>query len=202
MTATLDPRHHPHCAHLCAYARGTADDAVHLFIAAHLALCPACRQMLQTEEVKAGINLEDMPPEEMNAACLENLLHRIEEHGPPACIDVTVPPRDAPASFIPEVLQEYIGLQLDEFLWQSGSDGSFIYRQRHTAVMMPSALNLLRFAPGAKVKLPGGSMLLVLEGEVRNLFGAFSSGDVLKGGLLSGLGARAERETLGLVIAR
>jgi putative transcriptional regulator len=202
MTATLDPRHHPHVMQLCAYARGMADDAVHLFIATHLALCPACRQKLQGEEVKAGINLEDMPPEEMNAACLENLLHRIEEHGPPACIDVTIPPRDTPATFIPEALQEYVGLYLDEFLWQSGPDGSFVYQQRHTAVMMPRGLSLRRFRSGAKVKLPGGSMLLVLEGEVRNLFGVFSSGDVMKGGLIFGLGALAERETLGLIIAR
>jgi putative transcriptional regulator len=201
MTATLDPRYHPHTAQLCAYARGIDDEAAHLFIAAHLALCPACRQKLQKEEVKAGINLEDMPPEMMDVTCLDNLLTRIEEHGPPACIDVTLPPPDMPASFIPEALQEYVGLYLDEFLWRSNSDGSFIYQQRHTAVMLPTGLRLIRFKPGSQVKLPGGSMMLILEGGVRNLFGAYASGDVVKGGFISGLGAKAERETLGLLIA-
>jgi putative transcriptional regulator len=202
MTATLDPRHHPYVTQLCAYARGIADEAIQLFIAAHLALCPACRQKLQKEEVKAGINLEDMPPETMDVTCLDNLLTRIEEHGPPACIDVTIPPRDMPASFIPEALQEYVGLYLDEFLWQSASEGSFIYQQRHAAVMLPSGLRLMRFKSGSKVKIPSGSMLLILEGSVRNLFGAYGAGDVVKGGFVSGLGAKAERETLGLIMAR
>lgn len=201
MTAALNPRHHPACRELCAFAEGRSNEAARLFISAHLSLCPACRLRLQDYEAKAGINLEDMPPENMDAACLENLLLKIDEHGPPACIDVTIPVQASIATtFIPEALQEYVGVQLDEFMWREDARGVFTYHQRHIALQLPPGLRLLRFKAGTKIKLKASVHLLVLEGEIRTLFGTYHAGDVLKGGIFSAPGAEALLETLALAI--
>jgi putative transcriptional regulator len=203
MTAALAPKHHPACRHLCSYAEARADESLNLFIGAHLSLCPSCRHKLQDYENKAAINLEDMPPEHMDTTCLENLLAKIDEHGPPACIDVTIPIQPVPqASYIPDVLQEYVGVRLDEFLWkrQEGFE-TFVYRQTRVALSLPSRLQIIRAPKDAALKISGGAMVLVLQGEIKTLFGTYKAGDVLNANILSTIGAKAAEETLCLVRA-
>ncbi len=197
MTATLNPQYHPFDGTLLDYAAGRLPDCVGLLIASHLHMCPACRQRMQSYEAKAGINLEDMPLEQMETNCLENLLQKIDEHGPPACIDVTIPIHAAPVNpFIPEPLHDYLGLRLENTRWIQQSHGVFIYR---VPKPLPGELKLYRFLAGAGIELPGTKMLLILEGEIRTLLHTHGPGDIVKNNWLPSLGRKAHRELIGLI---
>jgi putative transcriptional regulator len=195
MTATLNPQTHPLDSVLLDYAAGRLPDCRALLVNTHLALCPHCRQRMQSYEAKAGINLEDMPTEQMDASCLENLLQKIDEHGPPACIDVTIPVHSAPvASFIPEPLHELIGLSLLAANWQALGKGVFVYRAD-----LPGELRLYRFEAGASIDVKGEAMLLILDGEIRTLLNSHGPGDIVKNNWIPSLGRKAFRELIGLI---
>ncbi|MDX1922537.1 MAG: hypothetical protein SFW65_05370 [Alphaproteobacteria bacterium] len=191
MTAQSHPNHHPCCNTLLRYAAGTLSPAMHMFVASHLAYCPQCRQELQAYESQAGLGLEALPPEELDVGCLQNLLSKIDEHGPIACIDVTIPIKSASAFHYPEPLQPFAGVTGERIHWKTqGAVSSWT---------MPGEATTLIYKIGARQSLTNiafakDAILLILNGG----FDDYQRGDIVKS--KSAVNMTTTGETLFLVI--
>lgn len=119
MTALLTPHFHPSDDMLLRFTAGSLSPAMHLLVAAHMELCPACRKTLQACEAEAGLALESLPPEELERGCLENLLSKIDEAGPAACIDVTIPVQSCTVAqhVMPDSLAPHAGVRGENIHW-------------------------------------------------------------------------------------
>lgn len=179
MTARHVPTHHLSCDLLLRYAAGRASPALHLFIASHLALCPACRAALQDYETQAGLTLETLPPEALETSCLENLLAKIDEHGPVACIDVTVPPEVVDARY-PEPLRAYAGKRGEHITWHESDQG-----RRGALRDTPPSLYILESADARVPSFSKHTLLLVLEGVMHGRSTLYRAGDVLRAAALT-----------------
>lgn len=198
MTAQLKPNHHPCCNTLFRYAEGTLSPAAHLFISAHLNLCPHCRHELQRYESAAGLGLESLPPEEMDVSCLKNLLNKIDESGPHACIDVTLPACDVALHRFPDALRGYVGAAGELVKWD--------YATGHAEWVVPitttAKTRLLCLDAGQNmhaIAFEKHSLLLVLDGKLVNKNSEFHRGDILRSGTLR-RGLKTTSETLCLVV--
>jgi putative transcriptional regulator len=196
MTASLNPRHHPSCDTLLRYTAGRLSLGMELLIEAHLAFCLHCRHELQTYEAQAGLGLEDLPPEEMEVHCLENLLHKIDEHGPPSCIDVTIPLSDSPDPRWPEALHSYVGKKGEKIEWEKIQG----YEVGRLSTPANIAIRFFSFAPGQEVRPEAQTMFLLLEGEIKTTRQHYHSGDVLRGESVYVVQARALTTTLCLCV--
>lgn len=191
MTAQAHPHHHPCCNTLLRYAAGTLSPTMHMFIASHLTYCPQCRQELQTYESAAGLGLEALPPEELDVGCLQNLLSKIDEHGPISCIDVTIPINVTTAFNYPEPLQQFAGITGERIRWETHGGIS------HWSFANERTTHLYKIAPRQSLEsitFDKGAILLVLNGG----FDAYQRGDIMTAP--STHHAKATTETLCLVI--
>ncbi len=191
MTAQSHPHHHPCCNTLLRYAAGTLSPTMHMFVASHLSYCPQCRQELQAYESQAGLGLESLPPEELDVGCLQNLLSKIDEHGPIACIDVTIPIKQANAFHYPEPLQPFAGVTGERIRWEtSGMISSWsMPGERTTMIYKISARQSL-----ASIVFDKDAILLILNGGLDD----YQRGDIVKP--KSAARATTTSETLFLVI--
>ncbi|NDE90735.1 MAG: hypothetical protein EB059_06305 [Alphaproteobacteria bacterium] len=176
MTAQSSPHHHPCCNTLLRYAAGSLSPAMHLFVASHLSYCPQCRQELQSYEAQAGLGLEALPPEALDHHCLENLLSKIDETGPPLCIDVTIP-LPAPDHHYPDPLLPHVGTMGEQVRWDK--------QQNYAQWILPTlpSARLLKISGGTELHLLSmatSSMLLVLDGDIETSKSHFYHGDIVK----------------------
>lgn len=195
MTATPMPRHHPLSATLLAYAAGHLSPGMQLMVESHLAFCPRCRGELQAYEMEAGLALEALPPEALDVSCLENLLARIDEHGPPACIDVTVPVEVVDPRF-PEPLRQHVGRRGEHILWRRLETGG-----RHGVIPEKQVGYFVEIAaPPAPALIAQDAVLLLLDGHFTVGKNTYHSGDVITARALKTL-AITQGPVLFLVIA-
>ncbi len=178
MTAHHHPHYHPCCHTLLRYASGSLSPTMRLFIATHLTLCPGCRQELQTYESQAGLGLESLPPEELDARCLEHLLTKINESEPVACIDVTVPLCESPAYRYPEPLQSIAGLWGETIPWES-SNGIQHWILPDTVATRCVLYKISDRQPVRLMNLDEGSMILILYGTIESSATRYECGDII-----------------------
>jgi putative transcriptional regulator len=192
MTATLKPTRHAPCHLLMRHAAGTLSSGMSILVESHLALCPACRLETQAYETEAGLALESLPPEALEAHCLENLLTKINESGPPACIDVTLPPPTLPDPRFPEPLRVLTGPRGELLAWMV-QDG--FEEARSPALRNTAALRLLKIKSArgvAAAMIHPTILLLVLDGILRVRGASYARGDILKATALEDLVVREE----------
>ncbi len=72
------PAHHPPAEALAAYCTGSADEAEALLAATHLALCPACRAVVDGMENVGGTLLDREPTAAMSDGALDRVLGRLD----------------------------------------------------------------------------------------------------------------------------
>lgn len=196
MTAQHNPQHHPCCNTMLRYAAGTLSPAMHLFVATHLTFCPSCRLELQAYETQAGLGLENLPPEELDVSCLNNLLTKIDESGPVSCIDVTIPIASPATYRYPEPLQHIVGLLGERIRWESANG------HRWWAIPENQASRTVIYKINDKqnvsdIKFDRNVLVMVLSGGIENNTAHYHSGDIIKSKLTVG---SAHGETLCLVI--
>jgi putative transcriptional regulator len=199
MTAFQKPNHHPCCNTLFRYAQGSLSPAMHMFITAHLGYCPNCRQELQAYESQAGLGLESLPPEALDSSCLENLLHKIEENGPPACIDVTIPACAIAQHRFPDALRGFVGTSGEHIKWDYTSG----YAQWIIPIEIVTSTRLLCLDTKQDMSMivfEKHSLLLVLDGALETGKKRFGRGDILKAALMQPIGSITNGETLCLVV--
>ncbi|MBI3675443.1 MAG: cupin domain-containing protein [Proteobacteria bacterium] len=166
--------HHPGEELLIAYASGTADEAVSLIVATHIALCPQCRRAVRAAEAAGGVLLEDLKPARISDGALKAVLSRLDSPvatKPPVAKAVT-------DSNVPEPLRSYIGGSLQAVSWIPVARG-LAYRPlfRRGA----SRAQLVRSAPGAGIAMHthrGEEFTLVLEGGYGDTTGHYLRGDL------------------------
>ena len=169
--------HHLSDATLMSYAAGNLSENMTLVIAAHLAMCPECRDKLSILDVIGGSELDQAPVQEMTPNALDLVLGQLGEQVERPI--QTVRPV-AHALNIPQPLHAYLPETLSDVPWKSMAPGIKAYTlpgiQTRTGTV-----RLLKIAPG--VTIPehthgGMELTLVLQGSFSDEIGRFTAGDI------------------------
>ena len=152
---------------LLSFAAGSLPTALAVVAAAHLAVCPRCRDEVAMMELVGGALLGDLSGAAMR--------------GPvPAAPEIERRPASAPpraSGEVPAPLARLIGDNLDALRWRWVSPGSWL---RHVPIA-GGRLHLFKCAPN--VTLPehgheGSELTLVLRGTLSDTTGLYRPGDV------------------------
>jgi putative transcriptional regulator len=154
---------------LMSYAAGSLPAALAVVAAAHLAICPRCRDEVAMMERLGGAILGDLPGTAMRGPV--PVAPEIDRSRP------AVPPRAAAAE-VPAPLARLVGDNLDALRWRWVSPGSWI---RRVPIVGGGQLHLFKCSP--RVTLPehgheGSELTIVLRGTLSDSTGEYSPGDV------------------------
>lgn len=173
MSAAVDP--HPDDGLLSDHVRGALDPAVSVFVATHLALCPACRARERAMEAVGGSLLDALEPEAMDASSLASVMARLDDPDP-------APRRPAPAvggdPRLPEPLRSLVG-DPRRLVWDQPLPGV-----RFAQPLFDNGPRLMRMSGRARVPThthDGVELVLVLEGGFFDHLGAYARGDFVVG---------------------
>jgi len=172
MSAIIDP--HPDDALLLDHVRGALDPAVSVFVAAHLALCPACRAREREMEALGGTLLDDLEPETIDASALASVLARLDDPEPP----VRRPPPVVGDPRLPEPLRSLVG-DPARLRWEQPLPGV-----RFAQPLFAGGPRLMRMSGRARVPThthDGTELVLVLEGGFFDHLGEYRRGDFVVG---------------------
>lgn len=170
-------QHHLREETLLAYAAGDLDLATSYLVAAHLALCPACRAKAEIADNIGGGLIEDVEPIVMSSAALNNVLERLDNP-----VLVEEPKKTASAGdtpILPEPLRSIVGGDVDAIRWRSIGPG--VQQMRFDDIEGPTSIRLLKIAAGASVLEHGHSgdeLTMVLSGGFDDGDMSFTRGDV------------------------
>jgi putative transcriptional regulator len=154
---------------LMSFAAGSLPASLAVIAAAHIAVCPHCRDEVAMMELVGGAVLGSLPGADMRRPLPP--LPEIERH--PSSAPRTVVPGE-----VPPPLARLVGDDLDALRWRWVSRGSWL---RHVQVAGAGRLHLFKCAP--KVSLPehgheGSELTLVLRGTLSDSTGHYHAGDV------------------------
>ena len=167
-------RHHPDDATLMSFTAGALPQAFAAIVAAHLSMCPRCRDEITTFELVGAALIDTLPPRAMEQAA----------PAPQTWVaDDDVPRLRAPhggAAHLPWPLGQLVSGPLGDVRWERVAQGLW---QHHIRMPNPSSgrLRLLKAAPGCAIPEHGhygSEMTLVLEGAYQDQTGEFRVGDV------------------------
>lgn len=170
-------QHHVREEALVAYAAGDLDQATSYLVAAHLALCPACRAKANLADDIGGGLIEDVEPIEMSTSALNNVLERLD--------NPVLAEEPKKAAFVgsdpvlPEPLRSIVGGDVDAIKWRSIGPG--VQQMRFDDIQGPTSIRLLKIAAGASVLEHGHSgdeLTMVLSGGFDDGDQSFTRGDV------------------------
>ena len=172
----MNVKHHIGDDLIHAYAAGEVDEAVGLLVATHLALCPACREILAVAEAIGGGLIEAEPAEALPDDAFAALMARVE-----TLPDEAPAPRAAPgrAPVFPKPLRDYAGGDADAVRWR-GLGGGVRHLPIATGASRSKA-RLLYIPAGEKVPDHGHrgmELTLVLSGAFYDGGAWFRRGDV------------------------
>lgn len=174
------PAHHPPQAFLVDYAAGSAAEPVALIVAAHLTLCPSCRDRVRRLEAIGGVLLEALPSAPVAGDALDAVLARIDRPDPPAPL-APANQDDSLDPALPAPLRAYLGCGLDRVAWRP------VVRRRMDEYRLPvagggSEARLVRIRAGAAAPRhthEGHELTLVLAGSFTDELGRYGRGDMM-----------------------
>lgn len=169
-------RHHPDDATLMSFAAGSLPQAFAAVVAAHLSLCPRCRDELATFELVGAALMDGLPPRPMQQAAPAPQTSALPTVGGAQWQGAQ---RNGQAP-LPWPLTTLVGSGLDGVPWQQITRGLW---QHYIPMSGRSAgrLRLLKAAPGCIIPEHGhhgAEMTLVLQGAYRDETGEFRVGDL------------------------
>jgi putative transcriptional regulator len=161
--------HHPDDSTLLSYAAGSLPAALAVIVAAHVSVCPRCRDEVATMELLGGALLADLPGAALERS--EPGMPEVERRRP------VTPPAIGSAE-VPAPLAHLVGNDLDALRWRWVSPGSWL---RRVPVVGGGMLHLFKCAPS--VTLPehgheGSEITMVLRGTLSDITGRYGPGDV------------------------
>lgn len=168
-------RHHPGEATLLSYAAGALPHGLSLIVAAHLGVCPRCRDTVKLADSMGSAFMDSSEPVAVNDRALDNVMQRISA---PAD-EVALPPM-AGRHGVPAPLGAMLPEDLTEIRWRTigpgirqaklpGTDGS------------DEGVKMLKIAPGRSVPQHshgGHEMTLIVSGSYTDEIGRFQAGDI------------------------
>jgi putative transcriptional regulator len=160
---------HPDDSTLMSYAAGSLPAALSVIVAAHVAICPRCREEVATMELLGGALLANLP----GAA-----LQQPEVPTPDVGRHQPATPAPVGSAEVPAPLARLIGNDLDAIRLRWISPGLW---QRRVPIVGGGQLHLLKGAPN--VALPkhgheGGEITMVLRGTMVDAADRYRAGDV------------------------
>ncbi len=159
---------HPHPETLIDYAAGTASGPVEMLVAAHMVLCPDCRQAVEQLERLGGILLDGI--ERQPVAAL-----------PPTPAMAVLPAAKATAggrAMLPGVLRDRLGGDIEKVRWRGLFPG---VRHADLPGFASGAASLMKIAAGRRMPRHthrGTEMTLVLAGGFSDASGHYGRGDL------------------------
>jgi putative transcriptional regulator len=164
---------HPDDSTLMSYAAGSLPAALSVIVAAHVAICPRCREEVATMELLGGALLGDLPAVAMQAPQPET--SEIDRRRPSA---PAATGSAAGSAEVPAPLARLLGTNLDALRWRWVSSGSWLRRVQIAGV---GQLHLFRCS--SNVVLPehgheGSELTMVLRGTLSDSTGLYRAGDV------------------------
>ena len=175
------PLHHIPRDLLDAYAAGTLPHAFAVVVAAHVALCDACRAELEAGDMLGGALIEALPGADLAPDALTRMMAALDSAAPAlAPVRALVPaPVRASGIFPAPVMQALNGHPPK---WRMLGGG---IRQQILDADGDGTLRLLYIPPGRKVPEHGHrglELTLVLQGSFSDSLGRFGRGDVESAG--------------------
>lgn len=173
----MNIQHHLPEDTLLAYAAGDLDQGTSYLVAAHLALCPKCREAAELAEDIGGGLIEDVDPVGMSDFALGNVLEKLDIEIP----EVSKPraPVGSSTPVLPEPLRSLVGGDIDAIKWQTIGPG--VKQMRLDNGESTSSIRLLKIAAGASVLEHGHNgeeLTMVLSGGFDDGDQSFTRGDV------------------------
>ena len=171
----MKPNHHLDDSTLLAYAAGTLDEAFSVVAAAHVAVCPACRDAVRAAEAVGGELLEAAGNIDVSEDCRSKTFAALEQAG------LYRLPVAAPRPALPRALAHHLPVaNLDDLAWKKKAPGVAVFD-----VKLPSSargqLKLLRIGAGRAMPEHGHGgeeITMVLKGAYVDHMGRFAAGDV------------------------
>lgn len=178
-------QHHPDDATLMSFAAGSLPDNLAAVVAAHLAMCPRCRDVVSDMETLGRVLLDTLPADapvafpDRSALCGRAMREGAMDPDVRAADGATV--RSAPGDGgLPYPISKFVGDRIEDIPWRRLGFGLW-----HVPLPMNGKssgdLRLLKVAPGQVMPEHGhgGSELtLLLQGSYRDEVGTFRAGDV------------------------
>jgi putative transcriptional regulator len=164
---------HPDDSTLLSYAAGALPAALAVVVAAHVAVCPRCRDEVAAIEVLGGALLAGLPGAALQRPGPEAPQVERRPHAMPARIGSAGGPAEVPAP-----LARLVGGDLDALRWRWVKPGSWLRR-----VPFAGAGRLHLFKCSPSITLPehgheGSELTLVLRGTLSDSTGRYGPGDV------------------------
>ncbi len=160
---------HPDDSTLLSYAAGSLPGALAVVVAAHVAVCPRCRDAVAMMELMGGAMLAGLPGVALRRAVPER--PEIERRRP-------IAPAPPVSAEVPTPLTHLVGTNLDALRWRWIARGLWV---RRVQIAGDGRLYLFKGAPSAGVPTHGhyGSELtMVLRGTIADESGRYGPGDV------------------------
>jgi putative transcriptional regulator len=172
-------KHHIGDDLVLAYASGELDEATSLLVAAHMALCPQCRQALELAETIGGTLIEAEAEAEIADSELDAIFDRIERGEYPAAMAPAPKPAARGDYLLPQPLRDYAGGDVGSLRWR-GLGGGVRHLPINTGASRAKA-RLLYIPASSKVPDHGHrglELTLVLAGSFYDEGAWFRRGDV------------------------
>lgn len=167
---------------LMRYAAGNLNKAEQLVIAAHISLNIESRQKVAHYEALGGKIMQDAPPADIHADCLDAILRRIDDC-PPCEEKALAPKREDSHKDIPDVVHMLLDGHCHEtaLCWTQKAGFDIIDLSPATANPCPLKLFLLRLKPHQKTLChshTGAEITVVLAGSYVDESGTYRKGDI------------------------
>ena len=175
--------HHPGEELLLDYAAGSLAEPWSIAVAAHLALCPVCRQAVAEMEAVGGELMSAVAPVPIEKDLFESIVDATN-----GVIDDDMPTQPVaagggPAPILPEPLRSYLGGDVCSLEWQRLGFGAY-------QCLIPTndeetTARLLRIPAGRPVPTHshgGPELTLVFSGAFSDTTGTYERGDLQEAG--------------------
>lgn len=175
--------HHLDAATLMSFAAGSLPETLSAVAAAHVAMCPRCRDELADMELIGGAILDGLEPMPVAATAPAISLHSLL-HSPSQCLCQSgrLPSSCAQPGVgeIPPPVAAIVGSDIDKLRWRRLGFGLW-HLPLPVSKGCPGDLRLLKVAPGQAMPEhghTGSELTLVLRGAYVDATGCYRTGDV------------------------
>ena len=166
--------HHPDITTLMAFSAGTLEEPFAVVVSTHIAMCPACREMVRRTDLIGGALLSAEPEAAVDDLALDRLLAAVD------ALHIERPKSITTRPDVPAPLACYLPDDLGSVRWKFSGPGVATVDLK-SSKSTQARLLLLRVGAGRRVPEHGHGgheLTLILRGAYKDRFGTFATGDL------------------------